>query len=82
MKRRTAVMMSAQQKQMIQQQTGKDPDQMSDEELDAVVKEAGIDLPPEEPEYLVELEKLAELKEKGVISEEEFEAKKKQLMGL
>ena len=75
-------MMSAQQKQMIQQQTGKHPDQMSDEELDAAVQKAGMDLPPEEPEYLVELEKLAELKERGIITEEEFESKKRQLMGL
>jgi predicted Zn-dependent peptidase len=29
-----------------------------------------------------ELEKLAELKDKGIITEEEFEAKKKQILGL
>lgn len=29
-----------------------------------------------------ELEKLAELKDKGIISAEEFEAKKKQILGL
>ena len=29
-----------------------------------------------------ELEKLARLRDKGIISEEEFEAKKKQLLGL
>jgi hypothetical protein len=29
-----------------------------------------------------ELEKLAELKEKGILTEEEFAAKKKQLLGL
>ena len=75
-------MMSVQQKQMIQQQTGKHPDQMSDEELEAAAQKAGIDMPPEEPEYLAELEKLAELKEKGIITDEEFETKKKQLMGL
>ena len=38
------------------------------------------DEPP--PDYLEQLEKLGELKEKGIISEEEFEAKKKQLLGL
>jgi L-fucose isomerase-like protein len=37
---------------------------------------------PEEPSYIAELEKLAELKEKGIITEEEFQAKKKQLLGL
>jgi predicted Zn-dependent peptidase len=32
--------------------------------------------------YLDELEKLAGLRDRGVITEEEFEAKKKQLLGL
>ncbi len=31
---------------------------------------------------LDELEKLAELKEKGIITKEEFDAKKKQILGL
>ncbi|WP_414858413.1 SHOCT domain-containing protein [Phormidesmis priestleyi] len=31
---------------------------------------------------LDQLEKLASLKEKGIISEEEFQAKKKQILGL
>jgi hypothetical protein len=35
-----------------------------------------------QPSYLEELEKLAELKDAGIISEDEFEAKKKQLLGL
>ena len=35
-----------------------------------------------EPEYAAEIEKLADLKVKGVITNEEFEAKKKQLLGL
>ncbi len=35
-----------------------------------------------QPDYLVELEKLGELREKGIITEEEFEAKKKQILGL
>jgi U3 small nucleolar ribonucleoprotein component len=36
----------------------------------------------DEPDYLDELERLGQLKDSGVISEEEFEAKKKQLLGL
>ena len=32
--------------------------------------------------YLDELEKLGELRDKGIITEEEFSAKKKQLLGL
>jgi hypothetical protein len=35
-----------------------------------------------EPSYLEELEKLGELRDKGIISDEEFEAKKKDLLGL
>ncbi len=37
---------------------------------------------PAEESYLDELEKLADLRDKGVISEEDFEAKKKQLLGI
>jgi len=36
----------------------------------------------QEAENLVNLEKIAELKEKGVITDEEFQAKKKQLLGI
>jgi hypothetical protein len=35
-----------------------------------------------EPSYLDELEQLAALRDRGVISEEDFEAKKRQLLGL
>ena len=35
-----------------------------------------------EESYLDELERLADLRDKGVISEEDYEAKKKQLLGL
>ena len=35
-----------------------------------------------QPSYLDELERLAKLKDDGVITEEDFEAKKKQLLGL
>jgi hypothetical protein len=37
---------------------------------------------PQQPQYLVELEKLGELKAAGVIDDAEFEAKKKQLLGI
>ncbi len=37
---------------------------------------------PEPPDYIDELKRLAELKEAGIISEDEFEAKKRQLLGL
>jgi hypothetical protein len=35
-----------------------------------------------EPDYIDELERLAGLKDKGIISQEEFDAKKKQLLRL
>ena len=35
-----------------------------------------------EPEYVGELERLAQLRNQGILSEEEFEAKKKQLLGI
>ena len=37
---------------------------------------------PAEPDYAAELQKLAELKAAGVIDEEEFDAKKKQILGI
>ena len=38
--------------------------------------------PPAGPSYLEELEKLGELRDKGIITDAEFEAKKKELLGL
>ena len=37
---------------------------------------------PAQPDYTQELSQLAQLKQQGVISEEEFEAKKKQILGI
>jgi len=37
---------------------------------------------PAEPSYVAELEQLADLKAKGILTEEEFQAKKAQLLGL
>jgi hypothetical protein len=37
---------------------------------------------PAEPDYVAELSKLAHLKDQGIISNEEFEAKKKQILGI
>jgi hypothetical protein len=38
--------------------------------------------PPQEPEYMAELERLAQLKSQGILTEEEFQSKKKQLLGI
>ena len=35
-----------------------------------------------EPEYVGELERLAQLRDQGILSDEEFEAKKKQNLGI
>jgi hypothetical protein len=35
-----------------------------------------------EPGYVAELERLAQLRDEGIVSEEEFAAKKKQLLGI
>ena len=37
---------------------------------------------PSEPEYVGELERLSQLRDQGIISDEEFEAKKKQILGI
>ena len=37
---------------------------------------------PAQPDYAAELEKLNALKTQGIISEEDFEAKKKQILGI
>jgi hypothetical protein len=36
----------------------------------------------DEPEYMAELEQLAQLRDQGIVTPEEFEAKKKQILGL
>jgi Short C-terminal domain len=37
---------------------------------------------PAEPDYAAELQQLAQLKEQGILTDEEFEAKKKQILGI
>jgi division protein CdvB (Snf7/Vps24/ESCRT-III family) len=43
---------------------------------------APAEAPAEEPSYLEELEKLADLRDRGIITDEEFQAKKGQLLAL
>lgn len=81
----------------IKEHTGTDPEEMTDEELEKAMKELNIEkqLRDEndqeasggapaavEPSYLDELERLSKLKDEGVITKEEFETKKQQLLGL
>jgi Short C-terminal domain len=55
-------------------------------EQQAAGMERGIEqaaaAPSGEPDYVSELEHLAQLKSQGIISEEDFEAKKKQILGI
>jgi Short C-terminal domain len=44
--------------------------------------EQGAGYAPAEPDYVAQLEQLAQLKAQGIITEEEFEAKKKQILGI
>ena len=58
--------------------------EMDDEDYAALGADPGT-APVEasaEPSYLEELEKLAALRDQGIISDEEFQAKKGQLLGL
>ncbi len=37
---------------------------------------------PDEADYTAEIQQLAQMKDQGIITEEEFEAKKKQILGI
>jgi hypothetical protein len=68
--------------------------ELTDEDKSIVASEPGQGVPAggpqpgvsapaeEEPSYLDELERLAGLRDKGILTEEEFQAKKAQLLGL
>ena len=88
--------------QRIEEHTGTDPEEMTDEELEKAMAELNIEkqyrdendqevvenAPAQEgqvanePSYLDELERLAKMKDDGIITKEEFETKKQQLLGL
>ena len=82
--------------EQVEQHTGKQAEELTDEQLEQAMKQLGIeseemsdaqweqvDAADNEPEdYLEELERLAELNKQGVITDEEFEAKKKELLHL
>jgi hypothetical protein len=108
----TAIKLSQQDAQRIEQHTGKKPEDLSEEQLEQVLNELEIDTeeltdaevsaieaaeaapppptpatPPPPPaaatpDYITELKRLAELRDMGIVTDEEFEAKKKQLLGL
>ena len=48
----------------------------------AAAQAAPAQAAPAQPDYAAELEQLAQLKAQGILTEEEFEAKKKQILGI
>jgi len=87
--------MSKKDVQRVEEYTGKDTDELTDEQLEQAMDQLGIDketMSDEEwaeaekadaqPDYIEELERLAELNKQGILTDEEFSAKKKQLLDL
>jgi hypothetical protein len=56
-------------------------DQQMAEQM-AMQQQAQAAAAPAQPDYTAELEQLAQLKAQGILTEEEFEAKKKQILGI
>ena len=87
--------MSKRDVQRVEEHTGKQADELTDEQLEQAMDQLGIEkqtMTDEEwaqaekadaqTSYLDELERLAELNKQGILTDEEFVAKKKQLLGL
>ena len=81
--------------QRVEEHTGEKADELTDEQLEQAMDQLGIEketMTDEEwaeaekadaqPSYLDELERLGELHKQGILTEEEFTAKKKDLLGL
>jgi hypothetical protein len=110
----SAIKLSKQDAQRIEEHTGMPPEQLEDEDLNQAMQELNIQSQPLTPEeqaalaqqegaqpvaptqppayppaaavpqkdYIDEIQQLAGLRDRGIITTEEFEAKKKQLLGL
>ena len=85
--------MSKKDVERVEEHTGKSAEELNDEELDQAMSDLNIEaeeLTDEEWEqaekaeddYIAELERLSKLHDEGVITDEEFEAKKKELLNL
>ena len=80
----------------VEKYTGKSAEDLSDEELEQAMDDLNIPkeemtdeewdqvekADAEEEDYIGQLERLAELRDQGILTDEEFEAKKKQLLDL
>ena len=85
--------MSKRDVQRVEEHTGKDADELTDEQLEQAMDQLGIEketMTDEEwaeaekadaqPSYLDELERLGDLHKQGILTDEEFAAKKKDLL--
>ena len=66
----------------VQSRLGTKEDFSSREEPAAAAAAAPAPAAAPEPEYVGELERLSQLRDQGIITNEDFEAKKKQLLGI
>ena len=57
-------------------------DQAAYDEQMAAQQQYAAQAAPVEPDYTAELQQLADLKAQGILTDEEFEAKKKQILGI
>jgi hypothetical protein len=111
----SAIKMNQRDAQRIEDHTGKKPEDLTEQELEAAINDLDIETqeltdadvavieavdaepaapaaaatepaaappPPAQTDYITELKRLAELRDMGIVTPEEFEAKKKQLLGL
>jgi Short C-terminal domain len=67
---------------LVQSRLGTKEDFSSREEPAETAAAAPAPAAKDEPEYVGELERLAQLKDQGIITKEDFEAKKKQLLDI
>jgi RES domain-containing protein len=87
--------MSQKDVQRVEEHTGQQADELTDEQLEQAMDQLGIEketMTDEEwaeaqqadaqPSYMDELERLADMHKQGILTDEEFSGKKKQLLGL
>ena len=81
--------------QRVEEHTGQKAEELTDEQLEQAMDQLGIEKEPmsdeewaavekadAEPDYMDELERLADLHKQGILTDDEFAAKKKLLLGL
>jgi hypothetical protein len=87
--------MSQKDVQRVEEHTGQKAEELTDEQLEQAMDQLGIEQETmtdeewaeaekadAEPDYILELQRLGELHQQGILTDEEFSAKKTQLLGL